>query len=307
MAYPPDWSRPWWRDWQAWVEPTWSNWRANGSGQAPGSPCLPALLNRLRPAAPVRFVPQSALPDEQSYEGFIFAHRQVPTRDNLHDLFNACCWRRFPLTKLRLNALQADVIDRDGVGASRGPLRDALTLFDENALLLQAPPAMWEALRQHDWATLLVEHRQDWCASGMAGSSHTNLVPVQTPVETPVDPTSRVLEKSTKPGHGTLSTHDTASGLRPVVFGHALLEKLCQPYKSVTAHAFWVDPSVPATDAAWDAWLAERLQATFMATKPFQPLPVMGIPGWCEDNVHPAFYADTQVFRPFSRRAQTLG
>jgi hypothetical protein len=230
--------------------------------QAPDSACLPGVLNRLGQATPVRFVPQAALPDGQSYEDFIFTRRQVPTRDNLHDLFNACCWQRFPHTKLRLNALQADVIGREGVGASRGPLRDALTLFDENALLLQAPPGLWEALRQHDWHTLLVTHRQDWCATGR---------------------------------------------IRPVVFGHALLEKLCQPYKSITAHAFWIDPQLPATDSAWDAWLAERLDASFMATKPFQPLPVMGIPLWCDDNADPAFYADVHVFRPRSDRARHAG
>ena len=258
--YPPDWSRPWWQDWRTWVEPVWQAWSQQGEGRD-GEPCLPQVLNACANSGPVRFVPQSALPEGQSYEGFIFAHRQVPTRDNLHDLFNACCWRRFPRTKLRLNALQAEVIGRDGVGASRGPLRDALTLFDENALLLQVPPSLWEALRQHDWNTLLVTHRADWLAAG----------------------------------------------LRPVVFGHALLEKLCQPYKAVTAHAFWVDPQLPPSVQAWDAWLAERLDASFMATKPFQPLPVLGIPGWCEDNADPSYYEDAQVFRPQSSRAKPGG
>ena len=269
-AYPPDWSRPWWRDWQAWVQPAWSQWHLQMVSPHDDTACLPDVLNRLAPAAPVRFVAQSALPEDESYERFIFSQREVPTRDNLHDLFNACCWQRFPRTKLRLNALQADVIDREGVGATRGPLRDALTLFDENVLLLQAPLELWEALQRHDWNTLLVTHREDWWPTGMDSAT-------------------------------------SAGRLRPVVFGHALLEKLCQPYKSVTAHAFWVDPQLPATDTAWDAWLAERLDASFMATKPFQPLPVMGIPGWCADNSDASFYADTQVFRPRSARGRTGG
>jgi hypothetical protein len=235
----------------------WSEWHHQLAKQAHDTTCLPGVLNRVDPSSPVRFVPQAALAQGQSYESFIFTQRQVPTRDNLHDLFNACCWRRFPRTKSRLNALQADVIGREGVRAKRGPLRDALTLFDENVLLLQAPPVLWEALQQRDWHKLLVTHRQDW---SQAGQVHA------------------------------------------VVFGHALLEKLCQPYKSVTAHAFWIDPQIPATDIAWDAWLAERLDASFMTTKPFQPLPVMGIPGWCEDNADPAFYADVEVFRPLSAR-----
>jgi hypothetical protein len=256
-GYPPDWSRPWWRDWQPWIEPGWAEWHQQTLQHVDDTAGLPAVLNRFSQAAPVQFVPQAALPDGQSYEGFIFEHRQVPTRDNLHDFFNACCWQRFPKTKLKLNALQAEVIGRDGVGSTRGPLRDALTLFDENALLLQAPHALWQALQRHDWNTLLVTHRQDWLASGR---------------------------------------------VRPVVLGHALLEKLCQPYKSITAHAFWIDPQVPASTLAWDAWLAERLTAPFMATKPFQPLPVMGIPGWCADNADAAFYDDQQVFRPLPTR-----
>jgi hypothetical protein len=260
--YPPDWSRPWWQDWRTWVEPVWQSWHHHRLGVEPEVAVLPGVLNQQNETAPVRFVPQSALPEGQSYEHFIFQHHQVPTRDNLHDLFNGCCWLRFPRTKARLNVLQAEVIGREGVGATRGPLRDALTLFDENVLLVQAPIEQWEALQQHHWHTLLVAHRQDWRPLGL---------------------------------------QDRAPGLRPVVFGHALLEKLCQPYKAVTAHAFWVDPAVPATETAWDIWLSHRLDANFMATKPFQPLPVMGIPGWCEDNDHASFYEDAQVFRPLRR------
>ena len=259
--YPPDWSRPWWQDWRPWVEPIWGAWQLRRESGDSSESTLPAVLNQQADAMPVRFVPQHILTEGQSYEGFIFEHRQVPTRENLHDLFNGCCWHRFPRTKLRLNALQAEVIGRHGVGARRGPLRDALTLFDENVLLLQVSPELWKALCEHDWHSVLVKHRSDWCAT-----------------ESPT--------------------------IRPVVFGHALLEKLCQPYKSVTAHAFWVDPELPANVSAWDAWLAERLDASFMATKPFQPLPVLGIPGWCEANADPCFYEDAQVFRPKPTRVK---
>ncbi|MCF8154254.1 MAG: DUF3025 domain-containing protein, partial [Rhodoferax sp.] len=76
------------------------------------------------------FVPQAALPADQAYEQFIFDTRQVPTRDNLHDLFNGLCWLRFPETKRCLNALQAAQIARSGVQPLRGAVRDALTVFD---------------------------------------------------------------------------------------------------------------------------------------------------------------------------------
>jgi hypothetical protein len=219
----------------------------------------------------------------------------------LHDLFNACCWYRFPQTKLRLNALQAEVIGRDGVSATRGPLRDALTLFDENVLLLQVSSELWDALCAHDWPTLLVKHRSDWCATGlMPDPDGHSRAGTALQCASPTESTSNHFSTLT-------SIASESSIIRPVVFGHALLEKLCQPYKAVTAHAFWVDPELPATEAAWDAWLAQRLDASFMATKPFQPLPVLGIPGWCEDNADPLFYDDAQVFRPRPVRVRRSG
>jgi hypothetical protein len=32
--------------------------------------------------------------------------------------------------------------------------------------------------------------------------------------------------------------------------------------------------------------------------KPFTPLPVLGIPGWCQENEDVSFYDDPRVFRP---------
>ncbi len=70
---------------------------------------------------------------------------------------------------------------------------------------------------------------------------------------------------------------------RLVLVGHALLEKLVQPRKPITAHV------LPAT-LPWDA-------GTF-AGKRFMPLPVLGVPGWWPANEAPAFYDDPSVFRP---------
>jgi hypothetical protein len=198
----------------------------------------------------VEFVPQSKLPADIAYEAFIFSHKRVPTRDNLHDFFNGLCWLRFPQTKLRLNFLQAQEIASEGVGATRGPLRDALTLFDENVLLLQASDKLWRALQVRDWTKLFVELRDEW------QSAHI------------------------------------------VIFGHALLEKLVAPYKSITAHVFRIASYVDAKDeqALYD-WLTKKLQPEYLATKPYLPLPVLGIPGWWPENEDLSFYSDTQVFR----------
>jgi hypothetical protein len=240
-----DWSAPWLADWRVVGEPI-------AQRVVAGLP-QPQALNEAG-LAPVRFVPQAELPDGQAYEDFIFAQGQVPTREGLHDFFNALCWMHFPLAKRQLNRLQAAEIARQGVGQVRGAVRDAATVFDENALLIQTSDAMWAALTEHRWQDALVGLRQEW--------AHTRLW----------------------------------------VFGHAALEKLVQPYKSITAH-LWRVPQDVAPEGM-DAWLAQDLSADKLATKPFSPLPVLGVPGWWPANADPGFYDDTEVFRP--RRMKAL-
>jgi len=239
----PDWSEPW-------FAPIAADGRSVQYHLSAGH-TLPQALGTL-PACPIRFVPQTDLPPCTAYEQFIFDTGCVPTRDNLHDFFNGLCWLRFPQTKRRLNRLQAAEIASAGVREVRGPVRDALTLFDENAALLQAPKPLWDALIERDWHRLFVTLRPLWAQA------------------------------------------------RLVLFGHALLEKLVTPYKSITAHVLREPVPVDLGDnlAAWDAWLAQALSAPLLASKPFTPLPVAGVPGWWSANEETEFYADTDVFRP---------
>lgn len=132
-------------------------------------------------AAPVRFVGQSALPAGQAYEQFIFDTGTVPTRDNLHDFFNGLCWMQFPHTKKKLNQLQASEIAAAGIQESRGPVRDALTLFDENAAFLQAPPSLWEALEARDWRRLFVDLRPLWAEAQLVLFGHALLEKLVSP------------------------------------------------------------------------------------------------------------------------------
>ncbi|MDM0011163.1 DUF3025 domain-containing protein [Variovorax sp. J22P168] len=113
-------------------------------------------------AGPLRFVAGDSAAPGEAYEDFIHRTGCVPTRDNLHDLFNGLVWLQFPEAKRRLNQLQAGEIARAGIGAQRGPLRDALTLFDENGAVLEAPDALWEALLARDWQRLFVSGRTLW-------------------------------------------------------------------------------------------------------------------------------------------------
>ena len=148
-----DWRLPWLCPMATIGQPIESLWR--------GGIALHQALNCSR-TLPVQFVPQSDLPVGRAYETFIYETGQVPTRDGLHDFFNGLCWLHFPLTKQRLNQLQAAQIDHSGVQPVRGPERDGLTVFDENAALLQAPDTLWDALVAKDWRRLFVTQRPLW-------------------------------------------------------------------------------------------------------------------------------------------------
>jgi hypothetical protein len=44
---------------------------------------------------PTQFIPQEDLPEGVAYEAHISATGNVPTRENLHDFFNALVWLTF--------------------------------------------------------------------------------------------------------------------------------------------------------------------------------------------------------------------
>jgi hypothetical protein len=132
-------------------------------------------------AGRLRFVDQGLLPAGEAYEAFIDRSACVPTRANLHDFFNGLAWLRHPALKRRLNELQADALADAAPGRARGPLRDALTLFDENAALLQAPPRLVDALRAHDWHALFVTHRAAWADARIELFGHALLEKLNRP------------------------------------------------------------------------------------------------------------------------------
>lgn len=123
------------------------------------------VLARLAAGAPVhealahpRFEP--AVPLATGYEQHIAATGRVPTRHNVHDLFNGLVWLRCPGFKAALN--QAHIAAPPAPPGRRGSLRDALTLLDESGLLLAAPPPLRAALQAQDWRSLFTTHRELW-------------------------------------------------------------------------------------------------------------------------------------------------
>jgi hypothetical protein len=235
-------------DWnRAWLAPLRQHGPSIEQACAKGTPLYQAL-NQAGPA-PVQFAPQSELPDGTAYEAFIAQSGRCPTREGLHDFFNGLCWLRYPQTKRRLNQLQSAQIAADGVRPVRGPVRDALTVFDENAAFLSAPEPLWKALAAKQWDDLFGRLRPLWQQSQL------------------------------------------------LLFGHALLEKLNQPRKPMTAHVYRVGIATQSIGHI-DAWVAHDLRSDHLATKPFAHLPVLGVPGWWPDNESTDFYHDAAVFRP---------
>lgn len=259
-----DWTRPWYDT----VRPAFE--------RLAGGPFIDAfnanaarlgLVNHRGQA--IRFVPQEALPPDAAYEEFIGATGCVPTRENLHDFFNGLVWQTFPRIKRELNALQAAQIQAAGVGKSRGPARDAATIYDENAALLlvrddDAGHALVDELREHRWVDALWTRRAQFA-----------------------------------PG----------AGAEVWLFGHALMEKLVAPRKAITAHTRVVFAPGEVFTLPWQArrdWIdaaeSAALATQALSTSGFMPLQALGVPGWWPGQDE-AFYRDETVFRPKRRQA----
>ena len=263
-----DWAQPWWQDYRALGQPI-ARRILSGEAVWQALNAHPAQMERTERTAQtahadwsVSFVPQADLPPEQAYEAHIFQTHRVPTRCGAHDFFNGLIWQHWPQTKRVLNALQWAQIEKDGVQKTRGPLRDALTLLDENGALLIAPQAIWDALVTRDWVTALHTHRSLWASARLYIVGHA------------------LLEQLLLFPRKSLTAH---LWLPTPAF---------QDMVSAIPHTAGMRT---ALDAAWAQALASD---GALAHKPFTPLPVMGTPGWVADNADAAYYADTAVFRP---------
>ena len=220
---------------------------------------------------PIRFVEQACLPEGEAYESFIANIGKIPTRDNHHDLLNGLIWLNFPQAKAVFNELHAKDILQHGIHNARTALRNALTVFDENGgIVVSSDRLLLEQLQAFKWQAALVTHRANWLAQ-----------------------------------HRTIAFFP---------FGHALLEKLLNPRKNITSHTLlilvdegWFEQSIASQRNQLDTAIAKLFHqmampnladnAVKLSSKSFQPLPVMGIPGYSADNVIPAFYQDEAVFR----------
>lgn len=234
----------------------------------------PALNNQ---AQTLQFVSQNELPEGEAYERFIGTTGNIPTRDNLHDLFNGSIWLTFPKTKALLNYYHMLEIKEQGIGASRGRVRDTITVFDENgAILVTAESSIGEALVDFDWQESLVAPRDKW--------------------DNP-----KQLNKQAQAA--------------VYIFGHALLEKLLHPRKALCAHSIVINVtqdffalSLSERINLLDQKVADYMDALLsqpdVTPRKLSPLPILGVPYYWAENVQPSFYDDSHVFRS-GRRSQS--
>jgi Protein of unknown function (DUF3025) len=210
--------------------------------------------------APIRCV----APTAAAYEPTILAAGEVATRAaHWHDLFNALCWMAFPATKSALNALHVAAMKQSSNSTARGPLRDALTLFDESGVIVASRDAtLTRALIQFQWKHLFWERRGDlgrsmcFCPIGHA-----------------------LFEKAVQPYHG--------------MTGHALVVEVAPTF-------FDLMPEQQV--ARLDGLVAERVGALTTTTN-LAPLPLLGVPGWVVANGEPSYYDDATQFRSGRSRA----
>ncbi|SNY44206.1 Protein of unknown function [Arsukibacterium tuosuense] len=227
-----------------------------------------ARLNQWAGNSPFRFVADDALAtDGRYYEEYIYATNNVPTRkDNWHDFFGALIWCLFPKTKALLNQLHMSEISQHGL-KQRSKLRNRLTLFDEcGVVICLEPEAAHHAdlLRTHQWQQSFVDRRADWWQS-----------------------------------------------IRPVIFGHAMYEMATAPFLGLTAKCLFID--VPAGFCHWSltdaySFLDQKMSqqiangGLLLDNQQLTPLPLLGVPGWWDDNRRAEFYLNTAYFRALNTK-----
>ena len=211
-------------------------------------------------AKPISFVPQEDIADLSGYESHIYSTGEIPTRDNLHDFFNALMWLQFPKIKQTLNRMQYAEIERmlrtSHAAEERGKQRDAATLFDENcAFVISSDVSFLDALKARRWKEILmVDPHQFYKHCEVILFGHA------------------LLEKLTAP-YKAITAH----------------------VWSVTVDSDWFEFSNEEQRSWLDQKVAENLEKGFVSSD-FNHLPILGVPGWWRDQTDD-FYDDATVFR----------
>jgi hypothetical protein len=243
--------------------------------QWPGLPALQGLLDQREPpvrvasGAPLRLVPQvgKAGRPELRYEERIYRRGELQVRaHNWHDLFNVLVWLTFPRAKAALNAKHHAAFERRAATApNRGPVEDALTLFDEGGVIVAATSReLLDLLRAYAWRELF------WrCRGAVAANMRFFLFG------------HALYEKALRPFAG--------------ITGRGLCFDVDKDFLQVPAAV-----RLAELDARVTAHIGAPDRLT--TTRDLAPVPILGVPGWCAENEVEAYYDNTDYFRPRPQR-----
>ena len=223
----------------------------------------------------IRFAAQNVNPAALGYETQIFTSGIVPTRpNNIHDLFNALVWLTFPHTKAAINGRHIAARAENAGSRNRGPVQDALTLFDECGVVVASDrPDLLEMITAFQWKKLFWEHRA-------AVKQHMRFFLF---------------------GHGLMEQM-----LAPYVglTGKALLLYIDTAWLEASTSALL--QHIDASSRALTGWPRARAiasAASLSQGSDLVPLPLLGIPGWAPENETESYYDDAQYFRAGRRSA----
>ncbi len=210
----------------------------------------------------MQFVAQSTelLNDALHYEARIYQRGQIATRsESWHDLFNACMWLQFPSLKSAINARYAN----DLALAPLYPQTGGRT------------PAQ-QAITHFDEGGAVVLIRDPKLLNNWDQHDWPHLFCIAS---------------------------DAWRGLNPMIefalFGHASFEHLLDPAQSVVAKCLVVlDQTASMQDAV--ARAADAINSNQCLNNPqeLRPLPLLGIPGWYQENDRENFVRTGECFRP---------
>lgn len=211
----------------------------------------------------IHFVP--AMPgrkfSEEKYESTVYVTGQVPTRvRNWHDFFNALVWQIFPRAKSALNQLHYQMILIESLNKvkHRSELRDAATHIDESGVIVvSSKKHLIQLLRNFEWKQLFWNERDATLAS-----------------------------------------------MRFFVIGHGLYEKSLRPYIGMTGKGLLFDVNdtffrlnLPDQLQYVDSMLERFILKSLSSNSDLTPIPLLGYPGWTEENTQEAYYDNKKYFR----------
>jgi len=176
-----------------------------------------------------------------------------------HDLLNVLVWLTFPRAKAALNARHYAEI-RARKTSNRGPVEDALTLFDEGGVIVVSDDdELLALLKAFRWKDLFWDKRER-----VRTHMHFHVFG------------HALYEKALTPFSG--------------ITARAIL--LRTPAEALNLP---LDEQLACVDRHVAAHLADPVRLS--GTLDLAPVPVLGVPGWCPDNERETYYDDGDHFR----------